>query len=152
MVAHYTQEEIEAMIACPKVIVQPLAKKWDGKPKHRQNEMELRSADGKYEYKVFLRQNVEFEENFSIGVRGREKGKPWMTLLRVNGPHGPNKEIRHHEKPHVHYHDFDNFTGDPALAIPVEDYFSLNEAIVYFFKKINLPISSDYFGGLFART
>ena len=61
-----TEQNIADLIACPKEVVDPPRREMEGRMKR--NEMTLRSADKKPEFRVFLRQAEEFLENFSIGL------------------------------------------------------------------------------------
>jgi hypothetical protein len=64
-------------------------------------------ADECRKYRVFIRQNTKFIENFTIGLRHRPQGDPTMrmlTLVRYNGPHGEYSRNAdgHYAVPHIH--------------------------------------------------
>ena len=63
--------------------------------------------DERCEYRVFIRQNTNFIENFTIGLRHRPVGDPTLgtlTLVRYNGPHGEYSisSDGHYDVPHIH--------------------------------------------------
>jgi len=56
-------------------------------------------------FKVFIRQNQTFIENFSIGLCCEIPELPsFLTTIRYNGPHGSTErnERDHHPYPHIH--------------------------------------------------
>ena len=64
-------------------------------------------ADERCEYRVFIRQNTNFIENFTIGLRHRPTIDPTLgtlTLVRYNGPHGEYSinPDGHYAVPHIH--------------------------------------------------
>lgn len=135
----FSQEEIDALIACPKVITEPPKKEMRLERGHRRNEIGIRSKDGEHEFHMFVRVNERFPENFSVGldyvpVGG---GKP-VPLLRCNGPHGDfNKESatgESHFRYHVHRTDAEALKSgqDPlARASSTSAYASVNGAIIH---------------------
>ena len=62
-------------------------------------------------------------------------------LIRVNGPHGPNENIPHHEGPHVHLATADRINaglkpeGHIETGVP---YATIKDAIQYFIRRINV--------------
>ena len=103
-----TQQRIQELIELPKTIVRR-------RPNHgyreengsRRCDLDLRSRghdDGTFA--VFIRQNLQFAENFSIGLRYRRADFPLgaITLVRYNGPHGESSRAPdgHYAKPHIH--------------------------------------------------
>ncbi len=64
-----TDEEIQFLISCPKVIITPPKTKLVLTQSHFRNGMELSSQDGGYRFTAFMRKNEMFQENFSIGLR-----------------------------------------------------------------------------------
>ena len=112
----YTQEEIDALITIPKLIVEPPKKEFRSDRGHKRNGMRLQSLDGKAEFTVFMRINEDFPENFSIGLEHSPRDeRGTILLLRCNGPHGefigspgrPHPHFLHH----VHRADAANLDG-----------------------------------------
>jgi hypothetical protein len=65
---HYSQEEIDELIACPKAVSDPPRKEMQQDRGHFRNDMRLKSTDGKFEFRAFMRRSEDFPENFSIGL------------------------------------------------------------------------------------
>ncbi|MEK7407577.1 MAG: hypothetical protein AAB225_21065 [Acidobacteriota bacterium] len=85
----YTQEELEDLIACPKVVFEPPKQQMRPDRGHLRSDMRLKSVEGDREFRVFLRRREELPENFSIGlVYVPKDGTGEVTLLQCNGPHG----------------------------------------------------------------
>ena len=92
-----TQQRIQELIELPKTIVSK-------QPRHgyreengnRRCDLELRSYGNEDTFDVFIRQNVRFIENFSVGLRYRaDLPLGTITLVRYS-PDG------HYAKPHIH--------------------------------------------------
>lgn len=64
----YTQEEIDSLIACTKVVSEPPKREMKLDRGHFRNDMRLKSTDGNLEFRVFMRRNEDLPENFSIGL------------------------------------------------------------------------------------
>jgi hypothetical protein len=85
----YSQEEIDRLIACPKIVTEPPKRDMKSQRGHRRNNMLLRSEEGGLEFSVFMRINEDFNENFSIGLNYSPRDeRGTVCLLRCNGPHG----------------------------------------------------------------
>lgn len=103
-----TDQQIADLIACPKRIVnrQP-ARGYQAGNGHNRCDLDLLGLNGRGGmFKVFIRQNDEFIENFSIGLRyqtgNRQQGL--ITLARYNGPHDASSRAPdgHFNQPHIH--------------------------------------------------
>ena len=103
-----TDQDIQDLIRRPKVIV-------DRRPAtghrevngHRRCDLDLRSDEPEAAtFKVFIRQNIKFIENFSIGLRYEtgDRSLRTVTLVRYNGPHGETSRHPdgHYGMPHIH--------------------------------------------------
>jgi hypothetical protein len=64
----FTDGELEALITCPKQVVDAPRREMRLDGKMKRNDMTLKSADGKLSFRVFMRQSDEFPENFSVGL------------------------------------------------------------------------------------
>ena len=65
----------------------------------------LKEQNNDIEFKIFIRQNQTFMENFSIGLRCYISSlQKFVILVRYNGPHGsvPRGKTDHHPYPHIH--------------------------------------------------
>ena len=85
----YSEEEINELIRCDKVVSEPPKKAMVSRFGHRRNDMRLRSKEGELDFTIFMRINDAFPENFSIGlVHSPKDERGTIILLRFNGPHG----------------------------------------------------------------
>ena len=144
----WTQEELDALVDCPKVIVAPPRKEPRPERGSLRNDFEVASEDGKQRFHVFIRQSESFAEDFSIGliyVPSDEPGE--IHLFRCNGQHGTLPSGRIGDDPHFAFHT--HLPSAEALAVGSEawqrvvvtrDYASFNEALWHF-------ISITHIGG-----
>jgi hypothetical protein len=149
----YSQDEIDSLISCPKVITEPPKKDMRPERGSRRNNMTLRSKDGDLEFTVFMRINEDFHENFSIGLNFSPKDeRGTLPLLRCNGPHGdfvggppsPQSHFRYH----VHRAKAENIVAGLRAergAELTEGYGSYREALVFFLKEVNIVNAGEYF-------
>ncbi len=120
----YTQEEIDNLIGCAKVVSEP--PKRDLKPDrgHFRNDMRLKSADGGREFRAFIRRSEDLPENFSIGMAFLPRdGTGEIVLLRCNGPHGGYNAVN-------------------------RDFASYEEALQYFLRTANVTDARTYFADI----
>jgi len=140
--------DIDGLISCPKVVVDPPKDKLYPKGAYWRNDMTLKSEDGAHLFRVYMRKNMRFEENYSIGLMYSAPGhKGEIRLFACNGPHGPHINFPHHTTPHVHQADpvklAAGLRGDRE-AEPTDQYFSFDEALVYFFKRCKIKDAGHY--------
>jgi hypothetical protein len=148
----YTDQEIAYLITCPKKIVEPPKKEMKIEYGHKRNSMELRS-ENEDKFTVFMRVNIDFPENFSIGLDywpKDEKGN--LPLLRCNGPHGEVSELLNQPKthfvPHVHKAKEENIIAGLRAekgAEPTGEYITFEQALTYFLNFINIKDVESYF-------
>ena len=74
---------------------------------HKRCDLDLRAVSSERAgFKVFIRQNERFIENFSIGLLylTGERNPAEITLVRYNGSHGETSRSAedHYAKPHIH--------------------------------------------------
>ena len=88
---HWTQAELDALVTCRKLTLDPPRKSMREESGSLRNEAMLESVDCLFTFRVFIRQNVKFPENFSVGMDFVPRDEPGsVCLLRCNGPHGPH--------------------------------------------------------------
>lgn len=86
---NYSELDIDRLISCPKLIVEPPKKQMRLERGSLRNDLGLHSVDGDLSFAVFMRINETFRENFSIGLTHSPSDEPGeLCLLRFNGPHG----------------------------------------------------------------
>ena len=104
-----TDADIADLISRPKRIAKKSpASGYREDGRHKRCDLELVDIeDERLEYGVFIRQNTNFIENFTIGLSHRPQNDPTMktlTLVRYNGPHGEYSRNAdgHYAVPHIH--------------------------------------------------
>lgn len=149
----YTDDELEYLRRCPKVISVP-PKYVDSYDRgHYRNNMELQSVDGQHSFSVFMRRHDIFAENFSIGLRYHPTAPPGsFILVRFNGPH---KHINswddfdsHHYGYHIHKTTQESLEKGYRAEIYAElttEYSNYNDALLYFLRYCNIRDNHEYF-------
>jgi hypothetical protein len=147
----YTDELLQELFDCEKTIIDPPSKEYKEERGHLKKSFTLQSLDGKYSFVGFIRCNVQFNENFSVGLdyNPREE-KGTICLLRCNGSHGETKIYPHHSAFHIHMANAETINSGlkPESNIHVTtDYASLDEAIQFYLRKINVTMQDrkNYF-------
>ncbi len=137
----YTDSDIKKLISCQKEIV-TVPKGLKPERGSFRDSFTLKSSDGQYHFNCFIRELVEFPENFSIGLDYNPKEeKGVIKLLRFNGMHGGHIEFPHHA--HCHIHQATAFSINNGLdptnkATETNDYTTLSEAIQFFLRYVNV--------------
>jgi len=148
----YTDEHLQSLIACRKRVVTRALKTMRMEGKQRRNDMTVESLDGLQRFHIFIRQSDEFEENFTIGLRYHAQDEARsFTLIRCNGKHGGQRLHPHHATFHVHRvtaDDLNNGIDSERHIEETNEYASLQEALSYFFRLIELDDAESYFPGL----
>lgn len=139
-----TDSEIDYYIKTRKLVFDAPPKNYRIAGAQRRKDFKVKSDEG-FIYTVFIRQNLEFQENFSIGLLLHFEGKKIM-LFRANGNHGEVVENPQRPSPHFgfHYHkltahDFEiGKYFDPKFSQKTDGYNSFEEAIIFFIKFTNI--------------
>ncbi len=103
-----TDREIQDIIELPKRITSKTpAEGYVEESGSRRCSLELEAIPGNgAKFRVFTRQNIEFIENFSIGLRYQtgDRALGMIALVRYNGPHGDTSRQSdgHFFKSHTH--------------------------------------------------
>ena len=118
----------------------------------------------KLNFKIFIRQNQNFIENFSIGLVYLSFPKA-LHLTRYNGPHDSirvedNKKERegdHHPFPHIHLITEEDINSGSSNPKPknvekTKKYNTLEEGLLTFFRDINIQNWQEYFPELDQRS
>ena len=152
-------QHIRDLISQPKLIVDKDPVR-GYREEHRQRRCDLqleRVSDGNLCFSVFVRQNLTFIENFSVGLRYRtgDPVMPIVTLTRYNGPHGEfsTQPDQHYAQPHIHR--VTEVEMSSGSAHPQERhraltarYSTFEECLRAFFFDARVQNFSDYFPGL----
>lgn len=105
-------------------------------------------------FTVFIRQNLKFIENFSIGLcyKKVDLGISNVNLVRYNGPYGERSSAPdgHYAKPHIHrISETDLASGSTQPQehnrVITDRYITLEQAIPLFFEDIGVSNYSQYF-------
>lgn len=153
MLRNYTNSEIKDLIACPKCIVEAPRRTMFLTEGHYRNSLELRSIDGEHRFHVFMRKNVKFEENFTIGLEyipGDGSGS--ICLFRCNGPHGEHmnefESASHFFGYHIHIakEEYVNsgYKSDKYAEI-TNRFATFQDALAYFVSECNIIDVEKYF-------
>lgn len=150
----YTDNELTRLIGCEKRISQAPKKEMRTEGQMQRNEMELESLDGKHSFRVFMRQSLQFSENFSIGMDYLPKDGPGsFCLLRCNGMHGGHKVHPHHLHCHVHRSKAEDVNAGLRVERHIEpttEYAAFRDALRYFLLRANVQSAdlSQHFPGI----
>lgn len=145
-------KEIEKLIKTPKKILEAPPKDFKQANNHLRKDFTLQSTEGDYNFSVFIRRHIEFQENFSIGLVYHPAGDKSMTLLRCNGNHGEVVEDILRPSPHFGYHthiltpeDLQIGIREPSFSEITNDYASYEHALQYFAKEVNILDAEKHF-------
>ena len=159
-----TNKDIQDLINTPKRIHNKEPKKGYKTENgyKRCNLILIGGENNKIRFEVFIRQNQEFLENFSIGLVYKSSDlQKSLNLIRYNGPHDSetmenNKKNRgksHHPMPHIHTMKEEDIGSNNSNPKPTnleitKKYNSLEEGLLAFFKDINITNWQSYFSEL----
>jgi hypothetical protein len=153
-----TGNQIEELITCSKRVATAPARSFKEENRHRRKDMGLEATlDPKGVFEVFIRQSLEFAEDFSLGLVYHSLDGKRMTLIRYNGQHEQTNNPLDQAKPHFQYHvhtatadNLNNGRYDKHPAAPTPEYASFEEATGAFLARIGLEQSdvAEYFPNL----
>ena len=142
----FTLLKINELIECNKLITEPPTRDFKEEFRHSRKDFRLQAEnDPKLLFNVFMRQSLEFAEDFSLGrVYLSEDGKR-MTMIRFNGQHDQSNDPYDLAKPHFQYHihkatpeNLNNGRYNKHPAIITRLYASFAEATQEFLTSIGL--------------
>jgi len=144
-----TNLEIAALIECRKIIVGKPKKDMVAERSYYRNDMKLQSADKQHNFAVFMRLNIAYPENFSIGLDYTlPESSDRIILLRCNGDHGVhvNKVIDSEYITGQHIHKATQEALSAGLypesyAQKTSEYYSYPEALAHFISIANIEDS-----------
>lgn len=142
----FTPLSIDELISCEKQMVKSPTRDFKEENRHRRRDMRLQDMEvGKRMFSVFIRQSLEFAEDFSLGLVYLSQDGKRMTMIRYNGQHDQSNDPYDLAKPHFQYHihkataeNLNNgrYAKHPANA--TRDYASFEEATTEFLQAIGL--------------
>ena len=150
-----TDEIIQDLITCRKVIIKPPKARFQNAGSNIRNDFEVSNENGQQHFFVFLRCNTILPDRYSIGLRWRcqELSKD-IIIFRCNGPHGGNLKFEHHFRPHIHYITAEDINEreiyKTTQAEITDAYCSFAEAFAYFccYCGIDTNKATEYFPDL----
>ena len=96
----FSDDELEEFRSCPKRVRNPGAR-WTTKPGHKQrNYNVISTADDNLRFRLYLRQNLVDEKDFSCGLALIQPGGKSLSLVRYNGASHPHGDILY--RCHIH--------------------------------------------------
>jgi hypothetical protein len=149
--------EIDELITCRKRITHPPRKEMIQDSAHRRNDFKCEGIEGDDRFRVFMRQNLAFPENFSIGLVYLCDDGSEVTLLRCNGPHGPvvDDPLATGPNSHVcfHIHQAQAAIIEAGLrpeagAVATTKYGTFEDALAYFVRRCGIEEAEQYFFSL----
>ena len=151
----YSEEEINELIRCDKVVSEPPKKAMVSRFGHRRNDMRLRSKEGELDFTIFMRINDAFPENFSIGlVHSPKDERGTIILLRFNGPHGGFgwSTGTYDSLYHIHKAKPENIEAGKRAEAGGEAtraFASYEQALCHFLRQVNVCGAEELFPGIF---
>ena len=151
-----TDNEIQGLIASSKLITNKSpARSYREEDGYRRGSLTLESVgEEKERFSVFIRQNIRFIENYSIGLRYQTQNKDLgsVTLIRYNGPHGESNrdEDGHFGRPHIHRitaEELQSGSLQPQESHReiTDRYSTFENALVVFLQDVGVTNWKDYF-------
>jgi len=147
-----TDERINKLITEEKIITEPPRKEFKIENQHMRNDFQLTSSDGTRRFSVFMRQHMEFKENFSIGLIYYAEDGTSFNIFRCNGNHGEVVVDTLVPVPHRSYHThkitaqlIENNINDPKHIEETSEYASIEQALKYFCTYTNIKDADKYF-------
>jgi hypothetical protein len=154
----FTALIIDELISCEKKVVEAPAREFKEENRHRRKDMRLQDIrDEKRVFSVFIRQSLEFAEDFSLGLVYLSEDGKRMTVIRYNGQHDQSNDPYDQAKTHFQYHihkataeNLNNGRYDKHPASASLDYASFVEATTAFLQAIGLRAGdiSAHFPGI----
>ena len=138
-----TEELLQEVLSCPKISRRADRKRMTSSNRSKRNTVYLSSENGKYEYKLFMRQSEEFMEDFSVGLIWTNPAqyidvtKNSIFLIRCQGPHdgkAPQGTDIHHDY-HIHRITLDDIRErryqKPSGRMSTDEFSSFEQAVFY---------------------
>ena len=147
----YTQPQLDALVSCPKTVTEPPKRAMRTEYRHSRNDMRLTSTDGANRFRAFLRQSLEFAEDFSVGLEYLPTDGRSFVLLRMNGQHDVShdpQEVRAHFLYHIHRARAQQVSQGFFNSLPSEAtdlYASFKQAVVAFFREVGIVEEPERF-------
>lgn len=146
---------IEEYIACPKVIERKRRPAFKAENRHYRMDIDLVCPDcSNVKMSMFLRKSMEFNEDFTVGLRlegPNEYLEHTIVILRYQGPHGGQSDTKTMKDLHNSFHIHEYTATDAQCRRKKASYKgaagfgSFEEAIVQFLKRCNISDPNGIF-------
>lgn len=157
-----TDTEIRDLVFCPKAIGRKdPSRGYRYEQTQRRCNLELTAtADSRMRFSIFVRQNLRYIENFTVGLNyhSNDRRLGMITLVRYNGPHGEagRQPDGHYAKFHIHRitaAEIASGSRQPReLHREITDrYGTLEEALMAFFQDTRVANYWQFCAGMFQR-
>jgi hypothetical protein len=141
-----SDHEIVRLIGCQKAVTKRPRTTFLIQGRHRRNDFEVSAVDTADRFAVFMRQSLEFPENFSVGLDYLSlPGSGRLCLIRCNGPHGEHREIPgtpdHHFSCHIHVATSEALQAGlrpESNASRTDAFTTFEEAVAYFVRRCSI--------------
>ena len=151
-----TDMEIQDLVVCPKAIgSKEPSRGYRYEQKQRRCNLELTAtADSRMRFSIFVRQHLQYIDNFSVGLsyHSNDRSLGVINLVRYNGSHGERSRHPdgHYAKPHIHRITAEElaagFIQPQAKQREITDrYATFEQAILAFFRDIAVANYAWYF-------
>ena len=154
----FTPLRIDELIGCGKYITDAPTRDFREEYRHRRKDFRLQAVnDPNLLFGVFMRQSLEFSEDFSLGLVYLSEDGKRMTMVRYNGQHDQSNDPYDLAKSHFQYHihratpeNLNNGRYNKHPATVTRLYASFTEATREFLTAIGLRASdiTKHFPGM----
>ena len=108
-----SNDELDGLRSAPKRVTNPGAG-WQEKPGgHRQRNFTA-AAEGGAVYRIYIRQNLDDDQDYSCGLALVQRGGKPLSLVRYNGASYAHREIRY--RCHIHRATAEAIPADRKVA------------------------------------
>lgn len=157
-----TDAEIRDLVVCPKAIDSKVPSRgYRYERIQRRCNLELTAtADSRMRFSIFVRQNLRYIENFTVGLNyhSNDRRLGMITLVRYNGPHGEagRQPDGHYAKFHIHRITAAEIASGSRQPREVhreitDRYGTLEEALMVFFQDTRVVNYRQFCAGMFHR-
>lgn len=143
------QNFLDALISSSKIAIKAERRNMVKNNRHLKNKVWLESKDKKYNFYMFMRKSLVFEEDFSIGLHWTNPSEyisvsKSILMLRCQGPHDGKQEFESdiHHSHHLHIIKCEDIASKrfqhPSNRILTTEFSCFNEALWFFINKCGI--------------
>lgn len=127
---------LEELITAKKHLLGSPKKKMIVERQFKRNDFDAYSPAVDEKFHVFMRQNTNLPENYSIGLLWNRKNDESVILFRCNGPHGGNANSPHRFITHTHRLNLKEAEKDNFIETDTretDEFSTFEDAALFFF-------------------